>query len=350
MLAPVTHILPLTAIRRERLLKVPGKVVVRKGQKVSAADPVAETNLAPEHLMLDVARGLGMNADAADRHIKVEVGAQVAEGDVIAGPVGLMRRVMRSPRGARVVLAGSGQVLLEVDGKPFSLKAGISGDVVELVPERGAIVETTGALIQGVWGNGQVDFGLMYVLLKTPDQVLTHDRLDVSLRGSIVLAGHCSDPEALRTAAELPLRGLILASLDPALVSAAAKLPLPVLVIDGFGQIPMNMAAFKLLTTNERREVAVNAEPWNRYEGTRPEVTIPLPAPGGTPSPRETDFFSAGQQVRVIGRPYFSQSGTLVDLLGPVILPSGVRAPGAQVRLDDGTDVTLPLANLEVLG
>ena len=48
-------------------------------------------------------------------------------------------------------------------------------------------------------------------------------------------------------------------------------------VLDGFGAMPMNSAAFKLLTTNNKREVTVNAEHFDRYSGNRPEVIIPLP-------------------------------------------------------------------------
>ena len=36
MLASIVHILPLTLIRRERLLPIPGKVLVRQGQRVGA--------------------------------------------------------------------------------------------------------------------------------------------------------------------------------------------------------------------------------------------------------------------------------------------------------------------------
>ncbi|HEX9028648.1 MAG TPA: hypothetical protein VF823_05690 [Anaerolineales bacterium] len=349
MLAPVTHILPVTTIRRERLLPLKGKVLARKGQKVGATDTLAETNLTPEHLLLDLARGMGMPADKVDGFIHCKAGDQVDEGDILVGPVGFTRRLIRSPRRGRVVVAGGGQILIEIQGQPFELKAGMPGTVVDLVADRGVVIETTGALIQGVWGNGGIDFGLMYVLASEAGQILTADRLDVSLRGAIVLGGHCETAEVLKTASSLPLRGLILASLNPDLIPLATRTSIPVVVIEGFGVQTMNSAAFKLLSTSERREVALNAEPWDAYAGTRPEVVIPLPASGEPPLPKDTDTFTAGQTVRVIKAPYMGIIGTLVDLGGTTQLPSGLRALTAEVRLENGESATLPLANLEVL-
>jgi hypothetical protein len=349
MLAPITHILPLTTIRRERLLPVLGKVVVRKGQKVSATDTIAEANLAPAHLLLDVSRGLGLPPEKADEHIQVEANSQIVEDDIVAGPVGLTRRVVRSPQSGRVILAGSGQVLIEVNSKPFELKAGLPGDVAELFPEKGALIETTGALIQGVWGNGKIDFGLMYVLAKEREHELTADQLEVSFRGSMILAGHVEQAEALTTAAELPLRGLILASLNPDLIQVAADLKIPVMILEGFGRRPFNSVAFKLLSSYDQREIALNAEPWDRYKGTRPEIVIPLPAPGHPELPTETDTFKPDQQVRLQKAPHTGQVGSLVALLGSVEFPGGLRAQAAEVRLEDGETAVLPLANLEVL-
>lgn len=348
-LAPVRHILPLTTIRRERTLRSPGKVMVRKGQRVAANDIIAEANLAPEHLLLDIARGLGLRAEQADEFIQVSEGGQVAEGDLVAGPVGMTRRVVRSPRDGRVVLAGSGQVLIEIQTRPFTLKAGLPGEVIELIPDHGAIVETTGSLIQGVWGNGMLDYGLLSVLAQEPDQVLTTADLDVSYRGTIILSGHCASADVLKAAADIPVRGMILASMDPALVPLASKFETAVLLIEGFGQRPMNSAAFKLLATNERRDIALVAEQRNPYAGTQPEIIIPLPAPGTPALPRETDFFAPGQQVRIVRAPHFGKLGTLEALSGQVIFPSGIRAPAADIRLEDGEQAVLPLANLEVL-
>jgi len=349
MLAPVTHILPLTTIRRERRLPIPGKVVARKGQKVSATDTVAEVVLSPSHLQLDVARGLGVTADEADQHIQCKPDMQVAEGDILAGPVGLARRVVRSPRSGRVVLVGSGQVLLEVQGKPYELKAAVSGTVASLIPDRGVIVETTGALIQGVWGNGHIDSGLMNVLAREASHTLTADQLDVSYRGSVILAGHVAAAEVIKGAAELPLRGLILSSMAPGLLPLARKAQIPILLLEGFGFHPMNPVAFKLLSTNVQRDVVVNAEAWDIYAGTRPEVIIPLPSAGEVILPKDTDYFSPGQKVRVIRSPHFGEIGTLQEIREIAVFPSGVRAEAAEVRLENGNVAVLPLTNLDVL-
>jgi hypothetical protein len=350
MLAHVTHILPITTIRRERTLPVPGKVVVRKGQKVGPTDVIAETKIAPEQMLLDISRGLGLPPHDADELLQFKAGAAVAQGDVLAGPVGISRRVVRAPSNGRIIVAGEGQVLLELESPPYELKAGMPGIISELIDDLGVIVETSGSLIQGVWGNGRVDFGLLLVLARAPDEPLKADRLDVSLRGSVVLAGSCDDPQVIKTAGELPLRGLILGSMDGQLLPTAAKARYPIIVLDGFGRRGINTAAYRLLSTSERREVTLNAEPWDRFTGYRPEVIIPLPASPETSATRETADFAPGQRVICLRAPYTGLIGTLVSLLpGLHALPNGVKTIVAEIDLEEGDRVVLPLANMNVL-
>jgi hypothetical protein len=323
---------------------------VRLGQKVATTDVIAEARLNPEHLLLNIARGLGLPEEKADGYLQCKTGMKVEQGDVLAGPVGITKRVVRAPRDGKVIVAGGGQILLELDSPPFELMAGLPGTVVHLIEGRGAAIEATGTLVQGVWGNGRLDFGLMYVLLRTPDDVLTPDRLDVSLRGSIILGGFCSNAEVLKSAAGLPVRALILSSMDAALLPLAERMRFPVMVTDGFGQRPMNSAAYNLLSTNERREVAVNAQPWDAFHGNRPEIIIPLPANVEPPLPPETDTFTTGQQVRLIRAPHLGNIGTILELRpGVTSMPSGISVFAAEVQLEDGEKVIVPLANLEVL-
>jgi len=351
MLAPVHHILGLTTIVRERVLPVPGRVSVRLNQKVSPTDVIAEASWAREHVMLDVARMLNLTAEAADRLIRYKVGDRVMAGAVVAGGRGPLAKSVKAPREGKVIAAGGGQVLMEVGDTNLELRAGIPGTVVEVIAERGAVIQTAGALIQGVWGNGRIDTGALVNLADKPDAVLTAARFDASLRGSIILAGMCKDEEVLDAAANLPVRGLILASLYPSLLPQAREMRYPILVTDGFGSIPMNSAAYRLLSTNVKREVTLNAEAYDRYSGARPEAIIPLPVTSEPPQPRDAEAFAPGQTVRMRRPPASGMIGTLISLRpGLSTLPSGLRAAAADVKLENGEQVLVPLVNLEVVG
>jgi hypothetical protein len=346
MLAPVNHILGLTNIRRTRLLPVSGNVLVRVGQRVNASDIIAEAQVATRHMLLDVRRSMGGGADA-DRSIVRAEGDKLQQGDVIAESGGLFARVVRAPANGKIVMISGGRVLLEVESQPLQLLAGVPGVVTELHPERGATIETNGALIQGAWGNGRIGEGLMIPLLHSPDEELTSDLLEVSLRGAVVVAGFCRSAEVLRAGAQLPLRGLVLASMTADLLAVAAGLDYPIIVLEGFGRVPMNEVSYQLISTSEKRDASVNAH-FNPPMGERPELILPLPAQGQPE--QSTAYFSANQTVRIQGEPYRGKIGVIVQIRpGFTVLPNGLRAPAADVRLEKDTSVTVPLANLEVI-
>jgi len=113
----------------------------------------------------------------------------------------------------------------------------------------------------------------------------------------------------------------------------------------------MNNAAHKLLSTNAKREVTVNAETYDRYTGAKPEVIIPLPISSDPPSPNEVETFAPGLQVRMRRPPFTGMIGSIVSIKqGLTTLPSGLRAIAAEVKLENGETVIAPLVNLEVVG
>ena len=350
MLAPVIHILPLTTILRERLLPVPGIVNVRLNQRVAASDVIAEARWAREHILLDVARNLGVSPDAADRLIRCKVDDELAVNALIAGRKSLIRREVRAPRDGRVVVIGGGRVLMEVGEVNVELRAGLPGQVMKVIPDRGVAIQTTGALIQGVWGNGRIETGMLVNLMEKPDSLIQASRLDASLRGSVILAGILQDADVLHAAAGLPVRGLILSSIQPSLIPLAVQMRYPILVMDGVGGYPMNSAAYRLLTTNAKREVTVNAEAFDRRSGGRPEVIIPLPVTVEPAPPVELESFETGQQVLLRASPHYGKVGSIIRLRpGLTTLPGGYRAPAADVRLESSEEILVPLANMEVI-
>lgn len=351
MQAPVHHINGMTAIVRERLLPIEGTVLARPNQKVGAGETVAEARWSREHALVDVARALEVTPEAADRLIRCKAGDQLKAGAEIAAGRGMFPKRVTAPRDGRVVVAGGGQVLMETGESKFELKAGMPGIVIEVIPNSGVLIQTTGALVQGTWGNGRLDSGLLVNVAEGPGWVLTAARLDVSLRGSILMAGTVQEAETLKAAADLPVRGLILASLPPSLVQTTREMKYPIMTTDGIGSMQMNSAAYKLLSTNARRDIALNAEAFDRYSGARPEVIIPLPVFSETPAPKAFAELQTGMQVRMRRPPAFGQTGVITTLLpGLTTLPSGLRAAAAEIKFENGESVIAPLVNLEVVG
>jgi hypothetical protein len=189
------------------------------------------------------------------------------------------------------------------------------------------------------------------LLSRTTDETVSPGMMEISLRGSVVMGSYCEDEKVLISGEDMPIRGMILAGMDSALVPLALKVSYPIVLIEGFGKLPMNQAAFNLLISGAMREVSLNAEPWNRIGNARPELVIALPENVHPVALTDSAPFTIGQTVRVVSLPYKSLVGTLTTLQpGMSVLQNGLRAQTAGVRLLNGDMVQIPLANLEILG
>ncbi len=347
---PVTHVIPLTTIRRERVLPVPGAVTVRVNEKVQASHVVAEAEIVPRHYFLDVVRGLGVAEHNVGRYIVRREGDRVDAGEVLAGPVGIARRTIRAPADGHVITISRGRVLFEARGELLALRAGFPGVVIATDGTRSVTVEATGALIQAVWGNGRQDYGVMRMVGEGPADRLKTDQLDVNLRGAVLVAGICDHPAPFHQATELSVRGVILGGLASDLIPVAQRLPYSVVVLEGFGERPINPPAFHLLSSNIGREVAIDAQLPHPYRLQRPEVIIPLPATRDIELPDEVIPLKSGVRVRILRAPYQGEVGPVQSILDHAVeYPSGIRAMSAKIELGGGNVVTVPIANLEVL-
>lgn len=349
MLIPVSHILPLTIIERRRFLPVPGEVLVRAGQDVRADEVVAKANVYAEHISLDLSRGLGVPKSKVTDYLKRAIGDNISEGGVIASKPGIISRVVRAPKPGKLVAVGGGQALLQISHKPFELQAGIPGRVFKIEAELGVVIQCTGAWIQGVWGNGKIGVGGLYITADTPDHVLTSRDVDPSHRGQIMFAGHCGDPKVLELLITNKMRGLILGSMATRVMPAAAKMPYPIMVLDGFGKIPINAAAFQLLSTSDGRETTLNATPFNRDTGERPEAIMPVTGDISANVPVDLTHIEAGKLVRVTKTPYQGKVGTVQSLLEFAKMPNGLLADAAEIAFSEEEKAVVPLANLEIL-
>ncbi len=304
-----------------------------------------------KHIIIDIGQILQVSSRRAAGLIKIKKGQRVNEGDIIAESSGLFGREVRAPMEGRIAALGGGKLVLETGGLPFELLAGIQGVVTEIIADRGVVIRAIGSIIQGVWGNGLQDTGVMMSIMDNADEVFDPARLDVSVRSSIIMGGYVDNPDVFKAANDLPVRGLILSSMSPALLPLASKVSFPVFVLDGFGRRPFNSSAYKLLSTNVRRVITLNAMTTDRLKGNRPELFIALPVSQDPPELQELDTFAAGQTVRVVGLTRPSRIGVLLQVNSiPARLPNGLRAKMAEIQLESGEKISVPLTNLEVLG
>lgn len=346
----VRHILPMTSVRRERRLPMPGTITVRVHEKVQAADVVAEAEEPPRHIFLDIARGLGISPAEAARALRVELGGRVEAGQILAGPVGIARRSMRAPSDGRALQLSGGRLLFEARPLSYAVHAGIPGEVVATDGSRVVTLETQGALLQGVWGNGRRGWGVMRVVGEGPSERLITDKLDIILRGAILVAGSCDHPAPLHQATELSVRGLILGSLSAELLAVARRLPYPVLLTEGFGDTALSSPAYNLLSTNAGREVALEAVGGDPFGNQQPEVIIPLPGSQVLDRPKRVIPLAHGVRVKVIRGPQRGAVGIVRDLPARAeAYPSGILARSAVVQVEGQEVIVVPQANLEMV-
>ncbi len=350
MISKVKQFHSMISIKRERVLPVAGHVLVRRMQKVAPTDVIVVAPLSPKFILLDIAQGLKVSPERADELIQRESGDDLVSGDVIAGPVGMFKRVIRAPHPGQIKIAGEGKVLYEITSAEYELRAGMDGTVTNIIPERGAIIETTGALIQGIWGNGKIAYGVVQPVSNEMLQELVPEQLNIGFRGVIITAGFCRNPEVLEAAGNIPVKGLILGSISSNLIPLAKSVDYPILVIDGFGHTAMNRAAESILVSNKDRNISLNAQQYDPFQGIYPEIIITQTAHSDTELPSEAETLRKGKKVIIINGPEATRIGT-IESIQPrkQKLPSGIETRVAEVSLPNDQRATVPLANLELL-
>ena len=120
----------------------------------------------------------------------------------------------------------------------------------------------------------------------------------------------------------------------------------------------MAARTFTLLASHAGRVASVNGATQIRAGVMRPEIVIPLDAShhaaGGGPAAAAggavAGVLEIGTSVRVIRDPYFGVLGTVAGLPEqPAVLGSGSRARVLEVAVTDGSRITVPRANVEVI-
>ena len=367
---PGLRVSPATTVRKERRLPIAGKVLVEQGAHVRADDVIARADLPGDVSIVNVVNQLAIQTSDLGRYMLKAEGDTVAKGDILAETkpfIRFFRSLVRSPVSGTIETIShvTGQVLLRAAPQPVEVRAYIDGTVIEVHPNEGVVVETSGAMIQGILGIGGEVAGEIAVVAKGPDTTIGPDDLSDDLAGKIVVAGSLITSEVYARAAEIGIAALICGGFHDRELRALLGYDLgvaitghedlkPILIMtEGFGNIAMAKATFELLAKHAGQRASANGATQIRAGVLRPEVIIPTD--GASAAEHASDRPAAaglmeGTPVRIIRQPDFGQLGVVASL------PSGVEAVESeakvrvvQITLDGGKVVTVPRANVEAI-
>ena len=337
-------------IRRRRVLPLPGRVLCRYDDYVASDRVIAEADVAMGYHLLDLAYHLETRRIDLKRMLVKKVGDTVEEGEVIARAGWLFRTECVSPVRGKLIDARRGKVLIEALPEHIDLRALYPGRVVNVIPERGALIEITCALAQGVWGTGRELRGQLDCVVPDRESVLTADMIHVSQMGTVLVGGRTLAPHAIDAAVENEVGAIVVGSLSSRLIPAIKASGLSVMVTEGFGDFAMNGRIFDLLLSNVGRVACLSPAVQTRWAVHRPEIVIPLTQETQPPVLEPGQDVQVGDTVRPLRAPYIGIVGRVTAMPAmPHLLASGVRARVAEVDLGSAGKAYIPFENLEVL-
>ena len=356
-LLPETRVMPWVKLTRERMLSVRGEASVSVGTNTNPLDVVARATPPKEIRAVPLTRLMGLREQDVPKHLLKHAGDLVEAREIIISKtlnIFNERLIYPSPGAGRILAVQGSWLLLELDGLPTELRSLYRGMVTRVVPQFGVTLDVEGAWAQGIWGAGDEASGPLKIVAQSPGEVLTPEKIDVSARGAIVVAGVIDTMAALTGVARARAAGLVVGSITVNLKSVAENLGLCVIVTEGFGRVPMCAPIYGLLKQYDGNEACVAAGLTPRVGGVtlRPEVFIPRTratnqTPAIAPSPLVNQL---GASVRVTREPYLGQVGKLAQVSPRAsIMANGARAYGAEVELASGR-AFVPWSNLELIG
>jgi hypothetical protein len=357
-----------TVVRKERRLPLPGEVKVAKGARVHGDDIIARTELPGNVQTVNVGGLLGVPPEDMPQLMLKQAGDPVAKDEVIArskGLFGLFKSEAKSPVAGVVESISSitGQVILREPPQPVEVDAYIEGEVTGVIEREGVVIETEASMVQGIFGVGGEVRGVIHVVAKSPDEPLSPAVITEECRGRIVVGGSLITAEAIEKALAVGAKALVAGGVEDATlrtflgydigvaITGSEKKGLTLIVTEGFGRMRMADRTFALLGSLEGKTASCNGATQIRAGVIRPEVIVPITGKAGEVRPNAAEGgLGTGMLVRIIREPGFGRIGKVTAL--PVDLrqvESEAKARVLEVELDDGTRVTLPRANVEII-
>lgn len=365
---PTVMISSATTVRKSRILPLPGEVRVKVGEKVNPDTVVAGTSIPGDYRFINMLDVMQVEANEVLGSMLKKMGDKVEQGEIIASKksfFGLLKNECKSPiTGTLSSLSNlTGRLAIQAPPIPIEINAHIPGKVIEILPERGVIIECSAAFIQGIFGIGGEQRGEILMLAKSPEEVLTEEKIYPECAGKIVVGGSLVTKGGLEKAVKVGAAGVVVGGIVGkeltdflgyeigVAITGQEDINTTLIVTEGFGKASMFKRRFDLLKLFEGHLACISGATQIRAGVIRPEVIIPQEGLSKTGEVASSgDRLDLGLRVRITREPYFGLSGNVMELpiaLQEIDTESVVKI--LKVKLDDGREVSVPTTNVEIL-
>ena len=368
---PGLVVLENTKIRKLRQLPMKGKVKVEVGEVVTTDKVIASTDIPGNVQMLNVANKLNIEPENIDQCMLVNIDEKVKKGQIIAenkGIFGLFKSSLKSPIDGSIANISNvtGQIIISEPPIPIEVDSYISGNVVEVIEEEGAVVEVEGAHIQGILGIGSEKHGEILVLSDNRNEPISQDMINESHENKILIGGSYLSVDAYQKAQLIGVSGIVVGGFDydslsdllgyqlGVAITGSEEVKTSIVMTEGFGKISMAEKTFNLFKKFNNKIASMNGATQIRAGVIRPEVIIPTVGDSFNSkikSLSEDDMIiSVDSNVRVIRTPYFGRVGKVISLPSELMeMESETIVRVAEVKFLDGEIAIIPRANLEMI-
>lgn len=358
-----------TVVERLRRLPIKGEVLVKVGDAVQHDSVVARALLPGPLQTIRLAEKLGIEAKEAPQEFRFKVGDQIQAGEVVAETKGLFgkwfKQTVVSDYSGEVesISEVTGNVLVREAAIPVEMTAYVDGTVIDVMPEEGAVIQTRGAMVQGIFGIGGERNGEIRIAVGGPDEVLDAEQIQESDSGKILVGGAGITAAALKKVNDLGVVGVVVGAVKDVdltellgydigvAITGQEDVATTLVVTEGFGKLSMAGRTFELLKSLEGKSASLNGATQIRAGVIRPELIAPmLSAQGETAPAHSGNELKVGTPIRVIREPYFGALATVSALPSQLqVVESGAEVRVLEAKLDSGEVVCVPRANVEII-
>ena len=365
-----------SSIVKIRRLPLKGVVLVKEGDHVLPDTVVAKTELPGIMQTVKLAEQMGLEPNELASNLLVSIGDTIRKGMPLArtrGLFGLFKtEVKASLEGVlEVISEQTGHIQVRQASTPIERDAYIQGIITRVIPDEGVEVRCTGAVVQGIFGVGGERQGYITLVTSSAAEDLTEELINESHNGMILVGGRCITAGALRKAAKVGAAGLVAGGIvdreligylrealnDPGFdigvaITGQEPIAFSLVITEGFGSIQMAEHTYSLLKSLVGKRASINGATQIRAGVIRPEIIVPQSddIDGVTTEIENEGLLVEGASIRIIREPYFGLLGIVTALpskLTMVESETWVRVLTA--RLEDGSEVTVPRANVELI-